>query len=76
MKKVIPGRVELSVLFVLAMICTAVVACCSAVDVAMAGMSVPLFLTGALLGLRKNAKLQALRVPVAVEVTSEQSELA
>lgn len=75
MKNLIPGKVELAVLFVVALVCTAVVAVSPVFDLAMAVSAVPLFMTGSILGLRKNAKIAALR-RAAVSAPRKMAEVA
>lgn len=61
MMKLMPGKVELAVLLVAAVTCTVVVAVSPVFDLTMAGVAVPLFLVGGLLGLRRNARLAEAR---------------
>lgn len=70
MKHLMPGRVELAILFTAAVTCTLVVAFSPIFDLTMAGVAVPLFLMSGLLGLRRNAKLAAIRA------TTRRAEMA
>ena len=56
MKRLLPGRVELGVLIVLSLLCAAVVAACHHVDLALALVSVPLFITAAVMGMRRSGQ--------------------
>jgi hypothetical protein len=70
MKHLMPGRVELAILLTAAVTCTLVVALSPIFDLTMAGVAVPLFLVSGLLGLRRNAKLAAIRA------TTRRAEMA
>jgi hypothetical protein len=70
MKHLMPGRVELAILLTAAVTCTLVVALSPVFDLTMAGVAVPLFLVSGLLGLRRNAKLAAIRA------TTRRAEIA
>lgn len=70
MKHLMPGRIELVILLTAAVTCTLVVAFSPVFDLTMAGVAVPLFLMSGLLGLRRNAKLAAIRA------TTRRAEMA
>lgn len=70
MKHLMPGRIELAILLTAAVTCTLVVAFSPVFDLTMAGVAVPLFLMSGLLGLRRNAKLAAIRA------TTRRAEMA
>ena len=59
MKRLLPGRAELAVLITMAFICTLVAAFSAKLDIALALMSMPLFLCGALMGMRRNGQLSS-----------------
>jgi hypothetical protein len=57
MRRLIPNRVELSILTIMALLCTLVADYTGEHDVALAGASVPLFITAAIMGMRRNDRL-------------------
>lgn len=54
MKRLLPGRVELAVLTALALLCTLIAGLFEQRDAALALAAVPLFITAAVMGLRRN----------------------
>lgn len=63
MKRLLPGRVELSVLLALALVATLAASLMSRADVALFLVSMPLFFVATLMGLRRNGQLSARREP-------------
>ena len=61
MKHLLPGKVELMIFVSLAVLCTGVVAATPQVDIALALLSVPVFITCAVMGLHRNWKLAEVR---------------
>jgi hypothetical protein len=60
MKRYLPGRVELAMLAAMALVCTVVAGLIESRDVALAFLTVPVFFTASILGLRKNWRFQDL----------------
>ena len=63
MKRLLPGRVELGILFTLALVATLAASLMSRADVALFLVSMPLFFVAALMGLRRNGQLSGRREP-------------
>jgi hypothetical protein len=63
MKRLLPGRVELGVLVVLAVLATLAASLMSRADVALFLVSMPLFFVATLMGLRRNGQLSIRRTP-------------
>jgi hypothetical protein len=61
MKSLLPDRVELAVLSALALLCALVAGRSSQADLWLAALSVPLFITAAVMGLRRNWRLAEAR---------------
>jgi hypothetical protein len=61
MKHLIPGKTEVMIFFAMAVLCTGIVAAAPKLDVALAFLSVPLFITCAVMGLQRNWKLAEVR---------------
>jgi hypothetical protein len=57
MKHLLPGKIELAILFTLAIISTAIVAAAPKHDLGLAGAAIPLFIFAAVMGLRRNWRL-------------------
>ena len=57
MKHLLPGKVELVILVTLVIISTAVVAAAPKHDLGLAGVSIPVFIFAAVMGLRRNWQL-------------------
>lgn len=53
MKRLLPGKTEVAILLALAVVAAGIVALTSVPDLALAAMSIPLFITAALMGLRR-----------------------
>ena len=67
MKRLLPGRIELCLLAILAILATVVVGLLPVTDLAMAGLSIPLFIAAALIGLRRSPEFSSVRVEAARE---------
>jgi hypothetical protein len=79
MKHLIPGTTEVMVFFAMAVLCTGIVAAAPKLDVALAFLSVPLFITCAVMGLHRNWKLAEVReeaTAVSRKVASSVEEVA
>jgi thiamine transporter ThiT len=63
MKHLLPDRVELSVLAALALVCALVVELGVNADYLLALLAIPLFITSAVMGLRRNWKLADAQQP-------------
>jgi len=59
MKRLLPSGLETLVLAVVALIGAAIVTRCSALDLGIAGVAIPLFITCAIRGLLRNGHLSA-----------------
>lgn len=63
MKRLLPGRVELGILVILACVATLAASLLTRPDVALFFVSIPLFFVATLLGLRRNGQLSIRREP-------------
>ena len=61
MKHLLPGKTELMIFLTLAILCTGIVAISPKMDLGMAGLAVPIFISSAVMGLRRNWKLAEVR---------------
>ena len=57
MKHLLPGRTEFAILISLAIICSTIVAGSAKVDLALSLTAMPLFLCGALMGMKRSGQL-------------------
>jgi hypothetical protein len=57
MKRTMPGKREIVLFAVIAVVCALLAGFAAARDVALAGMAVPVFVVGALLGMKRTGKL-------------------
>jgi len=58
-KRLLPGKVELSILLVLSLVCTLIVSLAAKADVALMFASMPLFFTACVMGMRRNGQLSS-----------------
>ena len=57
MKRLLPGRVELMILFAMALFCATIASSTLTTDAALAVGSMPLFVASCLMGMRRNGQL-------------------
>jgi hypothetical protein len=57
MKRLLPGRVELMILFAMALFCALIASSTLTTDAALAIGSMPLFVASCLMGMRRNGQL-------------------
>jgi hypothetical protein len=61
MKNLLPGKNELVIFSVMALLCTAMVAISPKFDLGLAALSIPIFISAAVMGLRRNWRLAEIR---------------
>ena len=72
MKNLLPDRVELSVLAAMAVVCASAVQTGPKADLWLAVLSIPLFITAAVMGLRRNWRIADAREAVTKQVQASE----
>jgi len=59
MKRLLPDRTEIMIFAAMAVVCSVIVACLPARDLGLSALAMPLFVTAAMMGVRRNGQLGA-----------------
>lgn len=73
MKRYLPGRVEVSIFAVLAVVCAVVAFMATKTDQAMSMLAFPIFVFAAVMGLWKSGRLRAPESPAVTSVRTDES---